>query len=92
METQPRQACPTDVNDTQWALITPLLPHKQQLSPIISGKATPQIFGITAGVSRVHPLIERKACRSAQDTSTTKTTVKRRAGERRLHTGLAASD
>ena len=48
METQPRQACPTDVNDTQWALITPLLPHTQQLSPIISGKTTPQIFGITA--------------------------------------------
>jgi putative transposase len=29
METRPRQAYPTDVNDTQWALIAPLLPHKQ---------------------------------------------------------------
>jgi putative transposase len=29
METQPRPAYPTDLNDTQWALIAPLLPHKQ---------------------------------------------------------------
>lgn len=29
MEKQSRQAYPTDVNDTQWGLIEPLLPHKQ---------------------------------------------------------------
>jgi len=29
METQPRRAYPTDLNDTQWTLIAPLLPHKR---------------------------------------------------------------
>lgn len=29
MEKQQRQAYPTDLNDNQWAVIAPLLPHKQ---------------------------------------------------------------
>jgi putative transposase len=55
METQPRRAYPTDVNDTQWGLIAPLLPAKQ------SKRGRPRIWSLREIVNAIF-YVARSGC------------------------------